>query len=87
MLDYIESREQKLAAAEELHRFNRDVAENEERIAEKMSAIPDDLGRDIKQVHSLWQKHEAFENELTAMEQQLQVSESSFIKIEPCHEI
>jgi spectrin beta len=73
LLDYIESREQKLAAAEELHRFNRDVSENEERITEKMNSLSNDLGRDIKQVHSLWLKHEAFENELTAMEQQLQV--------------
>ncbi|EJD74610.1 beta chain spectrin [Loa loa] len=71
LLDYIESRDQKLEAAEELHRFNRDVAENQERIAEKQASIPAELGKDIKQVHSLWLKHEAFENQLGAMEQQL----------------
>lgn len=73
LLEYIDSRDQKLDAAEELHRFNRDVADTEERIHEKLSVIPTDLGRDTKQVHSLWLKHEVFENELTAMEQQLQV--------------
>lgn len=72
-MDYIESRDQKLAAAEELHRFNRDVAESQERIAEKHSSIPTEVGKDIKQVHQLWLKHDAFENQLGAMEQQLQV--------------
>ena len=61
-------------AAEELHRFNRDVAESHERIAEKRAEIPSELGKDIKQVHSLWLKHEAFENQLSAMEAQLQVT-------------
>lgn len=79
LLDYIESRDQKLEAAEELHRFNRDVAENQERIADKHAAIPSELGKDIKQVHSLWLKHEAFENQLGAMEQQLQVLTVSFV--------
>ena len=36
LLDYIMSREQKLTAAEELHLFNRDVAEQEEWVAEKV---------------------------------------------------
>lgn len=82
LLDYIESRGQKLEAAEELHRFNRDVAENQERIAEKLASIPTELGKDIKQVHSLWLKHEAFENQLGAMEQQLRdlLEESARLK-------
>ncbi|VIO98093.1 probable spectrin beta chain, putative [Brugia malayi] len=82
LLDYIESRDQKLEAAEELHRFNRDVAENQERIAEKQASIPAELGKDIKQVHSLWLKHEAFENQLGAMEQQLRdlLEESARLK-------
>lgn len=84
MLDYIESRDQKLAAAEELHRFNRDIAESHERITEKRAEIPSDLGKDIKQVHSLWLKHEAFENQLSAMEGQLQVSQKSNYLVN-CH--
>lgn len=32
LLDYIENRDQKLAAAEEIHRFNRDVADSLARI-------------------------------------------------------
>uniref|UniRef100_A0A0N5AM27 Spectrin beta chain n=1 Tax=Syphacia muris TaxID=451379 RepID=A0A0N5AM27_9BILA len=82
LLDYIESRERRLDAAEELHRFNRDVAESHERIAEKRAEIPSELGKDIKQVHSLWLKHEAFENQLSAMETQLQelLEESARLK-------
>ncbi|VDK61916.1 unnamed protein product [Onchocerca ochengi] len=82
LLDYIESRDQKLEAAEELHRFNRDVAENQERIAERQASIPVELGKDIKQVHSLWLRHEAFENQLAAMEQQLRdlLEESARLK-------
>ena len=45
LVDYIESREQKLKAAEELHRFNRDVAEHEQSVAEKLHTMPQDLGR------------------------------------------
>uniref|UniRef100_A0A183IDZ9 Calponin-homology (CH) domain-containing protein n=1 Tax=Soboliphyme baturini TaxID=241478 RepID=A0A183IDZ9_9BILA len=61
LLDYIESRDQKLEAAEEIHRFNRDVAE------EKLESIPTDTGKDIVTVQSLLRKHEAFENELVAV--------------------
>lgn len=40
---------------------------------EKYASIPDDLGRDLNAVQSLMRKHEAFENELVALEGQLQV--------------
>ncbi|KAK0410555.1 hypothetical protein QR680_005192 [Steinernema hermaphroditum] len=73
LLDYIESREAKLGAASELHKFNRDVAEMMERIEEKRASIPEEVGKDLKQVHKLWLKHEVFENELIAMEGQLKV--------------
>ncbi len=73
LLDYIENRDQKLEAAEEIHRFNRDAADALSRIQEKSAAIPEDLGRDINTVQSLLRKHEAFENELAALEAQLQV--------------
>lgn len=45
LVEYMESREQKLKAAEELHRFNRDVAEHEQSVAEKLNGMPNDLGR------------------------------------------
>ncbi|CAJ0573596.1 unnamed protein product, partial [Mesorhabditis spiculigera] len=71
LVEYMESREQKLKAAEELHRFNRDVAEHEQRVAEKLSNMPTELGRDVKQVHSLWQAHETFEKQLVDMKARL----------------
>lgn len=71
LLDYIESRETKLGAAEELHRFNRDVGEHEEWVVNKLNGMSRDLGRDVKQVHTLWQQHETLENEITGMEPRL----------------
>ena len=46
-----------------------------------MVAIPEDLGKDINTVQTLLRKHEAFENELAALEAQLQVSIVLFILI------
>ncbi|CAB3398580.1 unnamed protein product [Caenorhabditis bovis] len=68
---YIEARDSKLVAAEELHRFNRDVEEFEQWIADKMAQMPRDLGRDVKHVHSLWQKHEALDKETKNAEPRL----------------
>ena len=74
LLDVIASREQKLTAAGEIHRFNRDVAEALSRILEKYSIIAvDDVGRDLPSVQSLLRKHEGYENDLVALEAQLQV--------------
>ncbi|KJH48207.1 spectrin repeat-containing domain protein [Dictyocaulus viviparus] len=49
LLDYIESRESKLNAAEELHRFNQDVLEHEEWVADKRANIFHDKGRSMQQ--------------------------------------
>ncbi|XP_071547281.1 spectrin beta chain, non-erythrocytic 5 isoform X4 [Panulirus ornatus] len=73
LLEHIEARDQKLEAAGEIHRFNRDVAEALARIQEKYKSISDDLGRDVNSVQSLLRKHEGFENDLVALEAQLQV--------------
>ncbi|CAD6193236.1 unnamed protein product [Caenorhabditis auriculariae] len=82
LLDYIESRETKLGAAEELHRFNRDVNEFEQWMADKISNMPRDLGRDIKHIHSLWQQHEALDKEIKNAEPRLKklLEESSRLK-------
>ncbi len=69
----LESREQRLNAAGEIHRFHRDVADALSRIQDKDAAISDDLGRDLNSVLSLIRKHEGFENDLVALEAQLQV--------------
>lgn len=66
-------RERKLDEAGSLHRFSRDVAESLSRIQEKTSTLPEDLGRNVHSVESLIRKHEGFENDLIALEAQLQV--------------
>ena len=71
MLEHVEAREQKLAGAGEIHRFNRDVEDALSRIQEKYASIPEDLGRDTKAVLSYQKKHEGFENELVALEAQV----------------
>lgn len=73
LLEQISMREQKLHAAGEIHRFNRDVSEALSRIQEKYAAIPEDLGRDLNSVLSLIRRHEGFENDLVALEAQLQI--------------
>ncbi|XP_065345561.1 spectrin beta chain, non-erythrocytic 1 isoform X4 [Cloeon dipterum] len=73
LLSLIETREQKLAAAGEIHRFHRDVAEALARIQEKSAAIPEDKGKDLNSVLALIRRHEGFENDLVALEAQLQV--------------
>lgn len=74
--DQINTREQRLKAAEEIHRFHRDVADAVQRIQEKNAALGIDLGRDLNSALTLLRKHEAFENELVVLEAQLQVNRS-----------
>lgn len=62
-----------MKAAEEIHRFHRDVADAVQRIQEKNAALGIDLGRDLNSALTLLRKHEAFENELVVLEAQLQV--------------
>ncbi|XP_012530663.2 spectrin alpha chain isoform X3 [Monomorium pharaonis] len=73
LLGLIRNREQRLQAAGEIHRFHRDVAEALSRIQEKKAALPEDLGRDLNSVLALIRRHEGFENDLVALEAQLQV--------------
>ncbi|XP_063958759.1 spectrin beta chain, non-erythrocytic 5-like isoform X1 [Lytechinus pictus] len=72
LMDRISSRREKLEAARQIHQFNRDYEEAMSRIQEKYAIIPDELGKDVNSVQSLVRKHEAFENDLVALEQQLQ---------------
>ena len=71
LLDQVELRNQKLQGAAEIHRFNRDVEDALSRIQEKYSSIPEDLGRDLKQVQAYQKSHDSFENELVALEAQV----------------
>ena len=69
-----EQRALKLQGAGEIHRFNRDVEDALSRIQEKYTSLPDDLGRDLKQTQAYQKSHEAFENELVALEAQVSLS-------------
>lgn len=71
LLEYIESRDRKLQAAEQLHKFNRDVDEMQDRIREKFSTLSNELGRDAKHACSLILKHEVFEHELNQLNEKL----------------
>ena len=73
LLEQIENRNVKLYGAGEIHRFNRDVEDALQRIHEKYASIPDDTGRDMAATLKYMKKHEGFENELVALEAQLQV--------------
>jgi spectrin beta len=69
----LNNRESRLLAAGEVHRFHHDVSDALQRINEKKAVLGNDLGRDLNSALALLRKHEAFENELVAMEAQLQV--------------
>ena len=73
LLAHIQARDQKLQAAGEIHRFNRDVADALARIQEKVSSIPEGVGRDLNACESMLRIHESFETDLLALEAQLQV--------------
>merc|ERR1719347_742959 len=74
LIEAIQERDKKLESAGEIHRFNRDIAEALPRIAEKSAILQtEDTGRDTKSAQSHMRKHEGFENDLVALEAQLQV--------------
>ena len=66
----------RLAAALEIHAFNRDVDDINERISEKANLLSvDDLGKDLAAVQALQRKQEAIERDMTALQNQLEVSD------------
>lgn len=78
----VEQREQKLHAAGEIHRFHRDVAEALFRIQDKNAVLSDELGKDLNSALALLRKHEGFENDLVALEAQLQVLVDDSIRLQ-----
>lgn len=72
MKSEINTREQRLHAAGEIHRFHRDVSEALSRIQEKNASLGSELGRDLNSALGLLRKQESFENELVVLEAQLQ---------------
>lgn len=74
LLKLLSAREQKLHAAGEIHRFHRDVAEALFRIQDKNAPLSSELGKDLNSALALFRKNEGFENDLVALEAQLQVT-------------
>ena len=70
----IQEKDKKLESAVGIHRFNRDIAEALSRIGEKDAILQtEDTGKDTKSAQSHLRKHEGFENDIVALEAQLQV--------------
>ena len=69
---------QKLSAALEIHSFNRDVDDVDDRINEKSVLLSsEDLGKDLPAVQALQRKQEEIERDMTALQNQLEVSRGS----------
>ncbi|XP_055694009.1 spectrin alpha chain, non-erythrocytic 1 isoform X2 [Lutzomyia longipalpis] len=82
LLNSVVEREQKLAAAGEIHRFHRDVAEALFRIQDKNASLSSELGKDLNSALSLIRRHEGFENDLVALEAQLQVLVEDSVRLQ-----
>uniref|UniRef100_A0A1B0D969 Karst n=1 Tax=Phlebotomus papatasi TaxID=29031 RepID=A0A1B0D969_PHLPP len=82
LLNSVLEREQKLAGAGEIHRFHRDVAEALFRIQDKNATLSSELGKDLNSALSLIRRHEGFENDLVALEAQLQVLVEDSVRLQ-----
>ncbi|XP_078000869.1 spectrin beta chain, non-erythrocytic 5-like isoform X3 [Glandiceps talaboti] len=63
----------RLAVAQEIHSFNRDVDETNDRINEKCMAVSiDDYGKDLPAVESLQRRHDDLERDMIAIAHKIQ---------------
>ena len=63
-----------LAGALEIHLFNRDIDDTNQRVVEKSLAMnTNDVGKDLAGVEHLQRKQEAMERDMTAIEGKLKV--------------
>lgn len=70
----LQAYKQNLAAALEVHSFNRDVDDIDDRINEKSTLLSsEDLGKDLEAVQGLQRKQEETERDMTALQNQLEV--------------
>ena len=68
---------QKLDAALEIHSFNRDVDDIDDRINEKAVTVSsDDYGKDLAGVQALRRKQDEVERDMTALQAQLEATTS-----------
>ena len=78
----LSSYKQNLAAAVEVHSFNRDVDDIDDRINEKSVMLSsEDLGKDLEAVQALQRKQEALERDMTALQNQLEVGNQTGTRI------
>lgn len=77
-MQQVQARGEKLRGAGEIHRFHRDVAEILFRIQDKSAALSSEVGKDLNSALALLRKHEGFENDLVALEAQIQVASVNF---------
>lgn len=78
----VKLRGQKLEAAGEIHKFNRDIAEALLRIQEKASALGNEQVRDIKSIEKQLRLQDIFDNDLIALKSQLQALEKDSDKLQ-----
>ncbi|TGZ63077.1 hypothetical protein CRM22_007109 [Opisthorchis felineus] len=72
LLELIDTRIQLLKTAWDLHKFLSDCQDVLDRIAEKASSIPEEVGRDAKAVAALQRKHATFEYDLSRLGSQVE---------------
>ncbi|XP_024085304.1 spectrin alpha chain, non-erythrocytic 1 isoform X3 [Cimex lectularius] len=82
LMTALDKRDQRLTAAGEIHRFNRDVADALSRINDKKAVLGDDLGRDLNSALALVRRHEGFENDLVALGDRLQVLVEDAVRLQ-----
>lgn len=75
MINQIDQRAKRLGAASDIHRYHRDAAEALERLQDKQAIIPDEAEntKDLNAALTLLRRHEGLENDLLALEAQLQL--------------
>nr|WIM01459.1 non-erythrocytic spectrin beta chain [Limnephilus lunatus] len=75
LVDQMGARAQRLGAAGDIHRFHRDAAEALGRVRDKRAMLPDEDAppRDLNHALALLRRHEGLENDMLALEAQLQV--------------
>lgn len=71
-----------LAGALEIHLFNRDIDDTNQRVMEKSVAMNTaDVGKDLPGVEQLQRKQEAMERDMTAIEGKLNVRDDAWLSI------
>lgn len=82
LVKLVRLRGQKLEAAGEIHKFNRDIAEALLRIQEKSSSLGNEQVKDIKSIERQLRLQDIFDNDLVALRSQIQSLEADSDKLQ-----